>query len=118
LMGKIGREAVFAHVFAQLRADLGVGQADRRGFASVGRIGVSVDDRAGEVRVVGDRFARTVGVLGGDRVDILVAAAVMGEVFEVLVDAGLIFGGVGGRAARGPVEGVVAVVDQPRGPVV
>ena len=96
-------------VALQLGLKLFVGQADRGLRAAVGRIGVGVDQGPREVRVVVREFAGRVVVLGRDRVNVLIPAAVMGEVFEVLIDACLVTGRVGGRAHGVPVDRVVRV---------
>jgi hypothetical protein len=85
-------EAVRSDEALELGLDLGVGEADRRTRSAVGRVGVRVDERPGEVRVVLREMARRIVVLDGDRVDVLFAAAVVGEVFEVPIQTRLVIG--------------------------
>src|ERR1700730_606193 len=64
LVREVCRKVVGAHVFDELCPELCVGQADRRLFAAVGRVGVGVDQGAGEVRVVVGEISGGVVVLG------------------------------------------------------
>ena len=108
-MFETGGQAVFEYVLLQLFLELFVCEADRGRFAPAAfRVGVGVDDLFCEVRVVFDEFAR-VAVLRRHGVDVLDAAAICGEVSEVLVDARHVSFGIRRGSSGRPVEGVVRV---------
>ena len=84
---------------SQLRICWSVRQIARRG-AAVRRVGVCVGQGPCELRVVVGEFPSAVAVLGQHRVGVLQAPAVMGQVFQIPVDARLIAGRVGRGARR------------------
>ena len=86
LVAEVGLQAVGGDEVLELCLDLGVGEAcgHRRGRrALVRRVRIGVEQRTAEGRLVPRERAGQVVVLGRHRVDVLMAAAVVGQVLEV-----------------------------------
>ena len=99
LVAEVGLQAAGGDEVLELCLDLGVGQAcgHRRGRRALGRrIRIGVDQRTAEGRLVPRERAGQVLVLGRDRVDVLMAATVVGQVRE----AGLQTGDIARRVRR------------------
>ena len=121
LVAQIGRQVVSGDVARDLLLDLCIGEAVghravRRALTR--RVRVGVDQHAAELHVVVRDRAGQVVVLRPDRVDVLIAAAVVGEIPEVLGDAGHEPVRIRTQSARAPHQHVVGVRRHHRAAVV
>ena len=106
------------HEFFELRLNLRVSQADRRSVAAVDGVRICIGQGAAEMGVVDGEVAQRVVVLGRDRIDVFVPAAVVGQVFEKSVQPRPVIGGIRRGSFRVPVHRVVGVGRHHRAAVV